>query len=213
MKNKQLDIGKCRAEYLCQLSVGIGYKMLVHFMFPEINSAWSKKQQLPSSSTYILQNKLYVLKEHNDNEKNTECSILFKYITNMMTSSNGNIFRITGFYVRGIHRWPVNSPHKGQWRGALMFSLICIWINGWVINREAGDLRRYRAHYDVTVMKAETPGCQRWRILTSSKFTLMLLIWCYNHNKTKHTRAVCNFMGCTHIWTLGPETGISGRDK
>ena len=30
--------------------------------------------------------------------------------------------------VRGIHRSPVNSPHKGQWRGALMFSLICSWI-------------------------------------------------------------------------------------
>ena len=29
-------------------------------------------------------------------------------------------------FVRGIHRSPVNSPHKGQWRGALMFSLICV---------------------------------------------------------------------------------------
>ena len=47
---------------------------------------------------------------------------------------------------------PVTSPQKGQWRGALMFSLICAWINGWVNNREVGDLRRYRAHYDVTVM-------------------------------------------------------------
>ena len=55
-------------------------------------------------------------------------------------------------YVRGIHRSPVNSPHKGQWRGTLIFSLICIWINGWVNNREAGDLRRYRAHSDVSVM-------------------------------------------------------------
>ena len=55
-------------------------------------------------------------------------------------------------FVRGIHRSPVNSPHKGQWRGALMFSLICVWINGWVNNREAGDLRRYRAHYEVIVM-------------------------------------------------------------
>ena len=27
-------------------------------------------------------------------------------------------------FVRGIHRSPVNSPHKGHWRGALMFSLI-----------------------------------------------------------------------------------------
>ena len=53
-------------------------------------------------------------------------------------------------FVRGFHRSPVNSPHKGQWRGALMFSLIC--INGWVNNGEAGDLRRYRAHYDVTVI-------------------------------------------------------------
>ena len=55
-------------------------------------------------------------------------------------------------FVRGIHRSPGNSPHKGQWRGALMFSLICTWINGWVNNREAGDLRRHRAHYDVIVM-------------------------------------------------------------
>ena len=55
-------------------------------------------------------------------------------------------------FVRGIHRSPVNSPHKGQWRGALIFSLICVWINGWVNHREAGDLRRYRAHYDVSVL-------------------------------------------------------------
>ena len=55
-------------------------------------------------------------------------------------------------FVRGIHRSPVNSPHKGQWRGALMFTLICVWINDWVNNREAGDLRRYRSHYDVIVM-------------------------------------------------------------
>ena len=55
-------------------------------------------------------------------------------------------------FVQGIHRTPVNSPHKGQWRGALMFSLIRARINGWVNNREAGDLRRHRPHYDVIVM-------------------------------------------------------------
>ena len=48
---------------------------------------------------------------------------------------------------------PVNSPHKGQWREALMFSLICVWINGWANNCKAGDLRRYCAHYDVIVMR------------------------------------------------------------
>ena len=51
----------------------------------------------------------------------------------------------------GIRRSPVNSPHKGQWRGILMFSFICAWINGWVNNREDGDLRRHITHYDVTV--------------------------------------------------------------
>ena len=55
-------------------------------------------------------------------------------------------------FVRGIHWSLVNSPHKGQRRRALMFSLICARINGWVNNGEAGDLRRHRAHYDVTVM-------------------------------------------------------------
>ena len=55
-------------------------------------------------------------------------------------------------FVRGIHRSPVNSTHKGQWRGALMFWLICAWINGWVNNNEAGDFRRHSAHHDVTVM-------------------------------------------------------------
>ena len=55
-------------------------------------------------------------------------------------------------FVRGIHRSPVNFPHKRQWHGALMFSLIFACINGWVNNRKAGDLRRYSAHYDVIVM-------------------------------------------------------------
>ena len=55
-------------------------------------------------------------------------------------------------FVRGIHPSLVISPHKGQWRGALKFYLIGVWINGWVYNLEAGDLRRYRVHFDVTLM-------------------------------------------------------------
>ena len=75
-------------------------------------------------------------------------------------------------FVRGIHRSPVNSPHKGQWRGALMFSLICAWINRWVNNREAGDLRHHRAHYDVALMtktKWPTIFCRQhvWGIILS----------------------------------------------
>ena len=62
-------------------------------------------------------------------------------------------------FVRGIHRWlrgihrsPVNFSHTAQWRGALMFSLICAWTNDWVNKQDACDLRHHRSHYDVTAM-------------------------------------------------------------
>ena len=55
-------------------------------------------------------------------------------------------------FVRGIHRSPANSFHKGQGRRALMFSMIYVWTNGCANNRDAGDLRRHRAYYDVIVM-------------------------------------------------------------
>ena len=61
-----------------------------------------------------------------------------------MTSLNGNISRVTG---------PLCGELTGRrWPGALIF-FIYAWINGWVNNREADDLRRHRAHYDVTVME------------------------------------------------------------
>ena len=54
-------------------------------------------------------------------------------------------------FVRGIHRSQVNSPHEGQWvTRSFDVSLICAWTNGWVNHRDTGDLRRHRAHYDVT---------------------------------------------------------------
>ena len=71
----------------------------------------------------------------------------------MMTSSNENIFRVTGLFWRElIHRSSVNSPYKGQWGEALMFSFICAWTNSRINNGNAGDLRRHRVHYDFTVM-------------------------------------------------------------
>ena len=85
-------------------------------------------------------------------------------------------------FVRGIHRSPANSPHKGQWRGALMFTLICARINDWINIGEAGDLRRNRAHYDVIVM--ETPGssgvgvsrqCSKYSHLKRHGHTVLLI--------------------------------------
>ena len=79
-------------------------------------------------------------------------------------------------FVRGIHQWPVDSPHNGQWRGALKFSLICTWINGPANNPKAGDLSLHRAHYDATVMGIQAAGewmpetpCARARARAQSK--------------------------------------------
>ena len=55
-------------------------------------------------------------------------------------------------FVTGIHRSTVNSPHKGQWHGALMCSSICAWKKSWVNNHDSGDLQRHRTHYDANVM-------------------------------------------------------------
>ena len=98
-------------------------------------------------------------------------------------------------FVRGIHRSTVNSPHKGQWRGALVLSLICAWVNTWVNNGEAGDFRRHRAHYDVIVKDCcitgllwGEPAGHRWITLITARpktgsnmqsldFFLLLLVW------------------------------------
>ena len=72
------------------------------------------------------------------------------HFNTMMTSSNGNVCRVTGYLCGEFtgHRWIPRTKASG----ALMFSLICALINGWVNNREAGDLRRHRSRNDVTVM-------------------------------------------------------------
>ena len=82
-------------------------------------------------------------------------------------------------YVRGIHRSPENSPHKGQWRGVLMFSLIWAWINGWVNNRAAGDLRRHRVHCHVTALL-----CPRMVLLS------------HHAGKRNHRNIAANYIGC-----------------
>ena len=89
-------------------------------------------------------------------------------------------------FVRWFHRWPVNSPHKGQWRGALLFPLICAGMNGWVNTRKAGDLRRHRAHYYVIVMRSLAFGTTH----------------CHHMNRFAHDwhLACCQCTGtCSHV--------------
>ena len=76
-------------------------------------------------------------------------------------------------FVWGIHQSPVNSPRKGQWRKALMVFFICAWINGCVNNREAGDLRRRRAHYVIVMNTLYV----MWKLILC--FSCCFLFVCY----------------------------------
>ena len=78
----------------------------------------------------------------------------------MMTSSNGNIFRVAGPFCGEFigHRWiPCTKASDAE----LCCFLWDAYINVSVNNREADDLRRYRAHYDVTVMSIILPSVSR----------------------------------------------------
>ena len=97
------------------------------------------------------------------------------------------------------HRW---LPHKGQWRGALMFSLICAWINRWVNNREAGDLRRHRGQYNVNVMTSLGSGqshvCHGANDGNLEKvdnhMAWIATKWWFNRNEAKRNKPLCEFV-------------------
>ena len=93
-------------------------------------------------------------------------------------------------FVRGIHQSPVNSPHKGQWRGTLMFSLICYWTNGWVDNREADDFRRHQAHRDVAAMATFNSGLDFKTIL------------CVNQRQTYEPMKCAYHSGRCSLWFI-----------
>ena len=83
---------------------------------------------------------------------NSPTDVLVKFFRtepehNMMTSSNGNIFRVTGPLCGELtgHRWITSTKANDA-------ELIYAWTHGWANNRDAGGLRRHRAGYDVTVM-------------------------------------------------------------
>ena len=113
--------------------------------------------------------------------------------------------------LRGIHRWRLNSLHKGQWRGALMFSLIYAWINGWVNSRGTGDLRRHRAHYGVSVMrkmclrcfkdqikKCTHPSKKKWASLHDNFRNFLVLIM----SKICYYCWICFSVAIIYIWYI-----------
>ena len=82
---------------------------------------------------------------------------LINVILNMMTSSNGNIFRVTG-HLRGEFTGPRWIPHTKTSEAKLW----CFQTHKHINNGEAGDLRRSRAHYEVIVMICHQ-FCDFWR--------------------------------------------------
>ena len=64
-------------------------------------------------------------------------------------------------FVWGIHRSPVDSSHKGQWRGTLMFALICASANGWANNRFETPSRLLWRHCNVKILSARQTFCFR----------------------------------------------------
>ena len=88
-----------------------------------------------------------------------ECVEIFcvnlRSIFSMMTSSNGNIFRVTGHLCGQFtgHRWIPRTKASDAEFWCFLWSAPCdASINGWVNNGEAGDLICHHAHYDVIVM-------------------------------------------------------------
>ena len=96
-----------------------------------------------------------------------ECIFLVKFkqqsLNTCSNSVHDDVIKWNYFCVTGS-LW-VDSPHKGQWRVDLMFSLICVWTNGWANNQDASNLR-HRAHYDVNVM--EMPSLLLRQLFVSS---------------------------------------------
>ena len=80
---------------------------------------------------------------------------------------------------------PVNSQQKDQWRGALMFSLICAWINGWINNCKAVDVRCHSAHYDVTVMRPAMNYGHGYIIATIWNYAVSILCTCSVFEKSR----------------------------
>ena len=123
-------------------------------------------------------------------------------IASMMTSSNGNIFRVTvplcGEFTG--QRWiPLTKASDAELWCCCFF--ICAWINSWVNNREAGDLRRHRVHYDVDVMSTI-----RIFVLPYIMWSYLCLSGCFTALRQSHG---CEYPSANKVDGLGQECSIS----
>ena len=106
-------------------------------------------------------------------------------------------------FVWGIHRSPVSSHHKGQWRGVMLFLWSELWKNGWVNNREAGDLRRHRAHYDVILIFVASIRARLWWMGFNR--------WSHCHENDRRSSTHLSSQSLLVNFTLGRTGGICGQ--
>ena len=126
----------------------------------------------PFHAKFMVHSLMYWFGYAADISMQTESRFAVQIIKYMMTSPNGTILRVTGPLCGD--EFP---SHKCQWRGALMFSLICPWTKIWVNNREAGGLRRHPAHYNVIVMAWIQVFTLFWQCPESCISHDVLMIW------------------------------------
>ena len=128
----------------------LGWCLFMCFLkfVPMFHRVWNKTYSCSRAVYYLFRRPISIISfqwRHNERDgvSKHRCGVYWNPIMSHDDAIKWKHFLRYWPFVRGIHRSPVNSPHKGQWRGALLFSLICASINGWVNNREAGDLRRH----------------------------------------------------------------------
>ena len=105
----------------------------------------------------------------------------------MMTSSNANIFRVTGPLCgefTGPGEFPTPRPVTRSF-DVFVDQRLNKRLSELVNNREAGDLRRHRGHYDVIVMDHRQLGCLHFITLT-----------------TKKTSKLCITALCDRLWLV-----------
>ena len=107
-------------------------------------------------------------------------------VLSIMTSSNWNIFRVTGHLCGEFTgpRWIPCTKASDAELWCFLWSA-SEYINGWENNCEAGDLRRYRAHYDVNVMVQKLWWCNwshsrtpEWIIVNFAHCKIYVIFYC-----------------------------------
>ena len=144
-----------KSRFIFNFGARLGYKTLPMWWWP---NSLPNRDGLVQKCSISIANALKTLQScskpsiyassglNESNKYHTEMRV------DMMASPNGNIFRVTSPLCGELtgHRWiPLTKASDAElW----CYLWSASWINSWVNNREAGDLRRHGAHYDVIVM-------------------------------------------------------------